>query len=202
VSEPPAAVEHTGDEMLRLFVAIELPADWRHELVRRRRLLERRLGEAADALRWVGEEALHLTLVFLGNVPAAREPAVHAAIATALASTPRLTLTLADLGTFGGQRPRVLWNGIGGDLDALSRLHARLAAGLQPGERARFSPHITLARVREGRQIGVEPRAALANWPRGGPEPFTVQGVSLIRSRLLPGGPVYTRRLLVPLISG
>ncbi|MCC7205954.1 MAG: hypothetical protein IT323_01520, partial [Anaerolineae bacterium] len=71
------------DEPLRLFIAIELPAEVRAALVR----LQDRL-KALDrerAIRWTGIDGVHLTLKFLGDTPAARLAAIEAGLRDAAA---------------------------------------------------------------------------------------------------------------------
>jgi RNA 2',3'-cyclic 3'-phosphodiesterase len=129
--------------MPRLFVAIDLPDEVKDVLAP----LAPELPEA----RWVPPEQLHLTLRFIGDVG----PETFAAIETALSalSFRRFPLTLRGVGHFPpGKRPRVLWVGMD-QCDPLMQLQqelelALLDAGIAPDER-RFSPHITVARLKE-----------------------------------------------------
>ena len=187
----------SADERMRSFVAIELPSEAR----RRLGTLVAGLREAGvRGLRPVNPEAVHLTLKFLGDVPASQLDAVSAALEGAAAAADPFDLELRGLGGFPDlRRPRVLWVGIGGDLEALQRLYEALEESLAPlgfpPEGRAFTPHLTLARLRDGTLIEERARAAAhltsLAWEEGAAVP--VEGVNLMRSTLRPGGAVYSR---------
>ena len=113
------------------------------------------LREAPGAPRWTPPARWHLTLLFLGAVPADRVGHLVPAAGPAVAATPPLTLRLAGAGRFGSRRrPQVFWAGVAGDGDALGGLAGRLAAvarGLAlPVEVLPFRAHLTLGRSRTG----------------------------------------------------
>ena len=88
----------------------------------------------------------HVTLAFLGEVPAA-EPLYDGLTAAAARHAP-FQLSLRGGGSFG---PRATWAGLGGDVAALRALAADVeeacrAAGAQLEERA-YRPHLTVGRV-------------------------------------------------------
>lgn len=137
--------------MTRLFVAIDLPEEVKRTLA----------GLARDlpSARWVGAEELHLTLRFIGEVDQSTFAAIRSAL-FAVRFTP-FPLTLCGVGHFppGRRAPRVVWVGMD-PCAALLQLQqevelALIEAGIPPDER-RFSPHITLARLREGVPVAVE----------------------------------------------
>lgn len=160
------AAEHGERRPLRLFVAVELPAEVKDALGDAIAMLRR---EGVDeGLRWVRPEAIHLTLRFLGSAPPARLPAITPALRQALDGVAPFELRPDGLGTFhGGQNPhftrrfpretrhhnvRALWVGIGGETERLADLASRADAALAslgfPTETRRFTAHLTLARVR------------------------------------------------------
>ena len=185
------------DERVRSFVAIELPAEARQCIG----TLVADLREAeVRGLRPVNPEAVHLTLKFLGDVPASQVDAVSAALEGAAAAAHPFDLDLRGLGAFPDlRRPRVLWVGVGGDLEALQRLYEALEEALAPlgfpPEGRAFTPHLTLARLRDGTSPQERARAAAhltsLEWEEGAAVP--VGGVSLMRSTLRSGGAVYSR---------
>jgi 2'-5' RNA ligase len=188
-------------ESLRLFVAIELPGEVREALSRIQHELQRR---GIEKLRWVRPEGIHLTLKFLGETPAQRVPAIQEALAEAVAGINAHELSLGNLGTFGGSRPRVLWIDLTGDLDTVRELQERTETALNALGFAReargWSPHVTLARVRPeaARDIAGVITAAMAgvNAPPG---VIPVRELSLMRSTLRPSGAVYERIAAFPL---
>ena len=128
--------------MIRLFVAIELPEAVKAELTR--------LGGGVPGAKWVSFENLHLTLRFIGEVD--EDAASDIAAALGQIRAPSFDLVLSGVGQFSSARtPRVLWVGVEKN-DSLVYLNTKVEnalvrAGIAP-ERRRFSPHITLARLR------------------------------------------------------
>lgn len=193
-----ATVSERGERSarLRLFVAIVLPDAWRRYLARREVALE---PLAPGYARWVAPELLHLTLVFLGELPATILPATQQAIEEATAGQAPFPLRLGRLGHFGGAVPRVLWveaQAPGQQLGALHRaLGAALAARDVPFDREPLVPHLTLGRARRD-AVPAAGRALASRLPTlpapPPPATFLVEAISLIRSELSPGGPRYT----------
>lgn len=190
---------------VRTFLAVDPPDPTRDALV----ALRARLEADLRGLRWVGPEQLHLTLAFLGDVPADRLDGLGEAISGSVASLEPFALTVAGLGAFPKPgRARVLWAGLIGDdmprLDALHRAVADAArrAGCPPAD-DRFSPHLTLARSRgdRGRRgpSGVDLSTLIdahRTWTAG---PLPVDAVVCYRSDLTPEGPRYTALRTAPL---
>jgi 2'-5' RNA ligase len=187
---------------LRLFVAIELPEGVRRALGEVQAEL-RALG--LKGLRWTRPEGVHLTLKFLGETTAGRLPEVKGAVAAAVAGRRAFQLALGRPGTFGSRgRPRVVWVDLEGEVEAVRGLQAAVeaalvAAGFAAEERG-FSPHLTLARVRQPPPRGLAERLseglAAVSAPR---MEFDANEVSLMRSELGPEGAVYTRLAAFPL---
>lgn len=137
--------------MTRTFIAVRLPDAIRAQLALQIETLKPHLPAA---VRWVAPESLHLTLAFLGDLDDARLAAAEEATAVAAREGAAFSLALTHLGTFGPVRsPRVIWAGVTGDIAALGNLQDRLATELElrgfPREDRPFSPHLTLARIKE-----------------------------------------------------
>jgi 2'-5' RNA ligase len=165
---------------VRTFVAVVPPPPALAPLVA---AVERLRGPGAT---WVPEERLHVTLAFLGEVA---DPLPYGeALAEAVRDVEPFVLRVEGGGAFPRPaRPRVLWAGVEGDVDALQRLariarRAARAAGIDV-ERTAFVPHVTVARVRDRAYDGTPAVAALGE-VRG--EPWTVTEVVLMRSVLGP----------------
>jgi 2'-5' RNA ligase len=187
---------------LRLFVAVELPQAWLDAFAslidQMKAALAREPLTAAARLRWVRPEAVHVTVKFLGEVPESRLGAIDAALATAAPALPRPRVALGKPGTF-GRPPSVIWLGVDGDLQRLTRLAERVDAAVATAgferDRRPFAPHLTLARIPE--QLGADVRNRVAtiaaSFARPAVSPFEVQRISLMRSFLGPGGAHYER---------
>src|SRR5262249_26339271 len=131
----------TGGAMIRLFTAIELPESLRERLAL--------MQGGVPGARWLGDEQLHLTLRFIGE---GYENVAHD-IDDALVGlrAPAFTLELAAVGEFGGKVPRALWAGVRTNA-ALIHLQKKIETALQrlglPAEERKYSPHVTLARLK------------------------------------------------------
>ena len=185
-------------ERIRTFIAIELA-----EALHRRlgQLLAQLQREVDVPVRWVRPEMAHLTLKFLGEVASSDTEAIAAAMARGATQVAPFFITLGGVGGFPSlERPRVLWVGVGGDLDALARLQRLVDGELQalgyPAEERPFQPHLTLGRLRQARPLRL-------GSPGGTPAPQQrVERVSLMKSDLKPTGAVYTRLVSALLKNG
>ena len=128
--------------MIRAFAALALPEPVRFDLMI--------LQQGLPVPRTVPPENLHLTLVFLGEIPGDRLEDVDTAFRAVAA--PGFELALSGVDLFGGARPRMVYVGAAAN-PALARLQAKVetaarGAGVAlPGRR--FVPHVTLARLPE-----------------------------------------------------
>ena len=182
--------------MLRLFVGIPVSGPCRDTLSRVTAHLD---GRLRSRVRWTRPEILHLTLQFLGDTPDETVDEVADALA-ALRFSP-FELLPGGYGCFPNCRsPRILWVGAeqSGEqcTDLAGLVHEAMAPfGYKSGNR--FTPHLTLGRVRK--PLGDDWEALLAGcepqWPG-----FTVDRFVLWRSDLRPDGAVHTpvREFLLP----
>ena len=194
--------KNEGSE-LRLFVACELPSEMKAALSALQDALRR---QGAPPVRWVRAGGIHLTLKFLGSVPAQRVTDICAALAPTVDGIRPLQLSLGSLGTFGGRRgARVVWVGVNGDVERAAQLQRRVEEALArlgfPTEERAFSPHLTLARVPD--HVGSAERERLWDLTKALAAPeaasVTIREVSLMRSVLGPSGAVYERLAAFPL---
>jgi RNA 2',3'-cyclic 3'-phosphodiesterase len=184
----------TEDERVRLFVALPAP----DAVVAAAGLARAALGDVGRAARWVEPANLHLTVQFLGATPPALTAPLGAALAAAAGAGAPFALRTGGLGLFPAPtRPRVIWLGLTGQLEALRGLHAAVLAATAPlgfaAEARPFAPHLTLGRVRDGatpeerarlgRLVGAARPPAPAAWP--------VADLVLVSSRLGRAGPTY-----------
>ncbi|MBT0664970.1 RNA 2',3'-cyclic phosphodiesterase [Geobacter pelophilus] len=177
--------------MGRLFVAIDLPEEVRRTICR---LQEETLG-----FKWVPEEQLHLTLRFVGD--ADNEQYQQLSQNLAAINSDAFTFTLKALGHFPHHGPpRILWIGIDRcpDLMALQREveAACVTAGFAADQRP-FSPHITIARLKDASIAEVKSFAARHSLFRSAM--CAVNSFHLYASTLLPKGAVHQRLNSFPL---
>ncbi|MDD4889344.1 MAG: RNA 2',3'-cyclic phosphodiesterase [Phycisphaerae bacterium] len=184
---------------MRLFIALELD----HAGKRAVGKLIDRIGRPPGKFRFVTPAQMHLTLNFLGSLPAERASEISDAMIRAAATVQPFEFALAGFGGFPDLRsPRVLWVGLNEPAGALLRLQSALtrelaALGFRPEGRA-FTPHITLARVKFlERRVDYEAMfKPLTNF--SGPDQ-SADEILLISSDLSGDIPVYTTVATVPL---
>ncbi len=152
-------------QLLRSFIAVPLPGAVQMEIAEAARALAREL----PGVKWSKKvENLHVTMKFLGPVSVDKLDALGAALADALADTPRFAFTVRGWGAFPSPRDaQVVFAGIDEDegvrrLAAVAEIVETVAArfGL-PREQRRFTGHVTVGRCKNG-IAGVDARAALA----------------------------------------
>jgi 2'-5' RNA ligase len=189
-------------DKIRTFIAVALPG----EIATAIDGVQRALASHDFRIRWVDPRKVHLTLRFLGDVPSAEIDTIAGATATAVAGHSPLTLHAAGLGVFPGfKRPRVIWVGLDGPLQALEDLQRDLekqlaAVGYAPDKRP-FKAHLTIGRVKgwiDSRRL-VEAFQALQ--PFESP-PFEVRQVVVFRSVLKPTGAEYMPMRVIHLNGG
>jgi RNA 2',3'-cyclic 3'-phosphodiesterase len=166
---------------VRLFVAVELPERVRGHLESGTAALR----TSMDRWRWTPPAQWHLTLAFLGEVPDDRLAELTRRMGLAARRHHPFDLELSGLGAFNSRRrARILWVGVGGDRDALTRLADSVSAGARrakiPLEERRYRPHLTLGRCRT--PVDVRDRLE-ADGDYAGPA-WTVGEFVLVRSHL------------------
>ena len=179
-------------EKIRAFIAIELPDEIRAGLVA--------VQSAAQAagLRgvWVRPQNIHLTLKFLGEIRPAEIEAIAGAMAQTCKPFEPLRLTARGIGVFPGtDRPRVLWVGVGGQVDVLANLQDSLAQQLAgrgyPHEKRRFHAHLTVARFK-GSVASQTLRQTLEAQAAFETQAFVARELILFQSVLTPSGAKYS----------
>ena len=186
---------------IRTFIAVDISPVAKVGL---ERLIQRLEEIGMGNVRWVKPQGIHLTLKFLGDVDPARVEEILKVVDVASYGTKPFQLALSEVGAFPNlERPRVIWVGLQGEMEALAMLQRRVEeemASLDFSKEERpFSPHLTLGRV--GR-----------NWRRRGGQGFDlsklkveeeatwrVEEVHLMQSTLTPSGAIYDRLGSVPL---
>ena len=149
MSEPPAG--------RRLFVGVPVATAVAEQLAGTCESLARRAAAQGVPMRWVAPASYHVTLKFLGWTRPEVTPAVLEAIERAARTALPFRFKAARLGAFPSTgKASVVWAGVE-DPTGLTQLAAALErelveVGFQPEPR-RFHPHVTLARLREPREV-------------------------------------------------
>ena len=190
-------------ELVRSFIAIELPAEVRAELAS---IEEKLKVRRHPFVKWVDPESIHLTLKFLGSVSGETIPEIVEAMSLVAQPVSPFTLQIGGTGAFPNwQRPQVVWVGVGGEMGRLTTLQRELEAALSPlgfpPESRPFSPHLTLGRLRE--RVTPEDRRRFGLWAQSvnfeASLSFEVNAVRLMKSQLTSSGPIYSELALVKL---
>jgi RNA 2',3'-cyclic 3'-phosphodiesterase len=187
--------------MTRAFLAVAL-SDAAREALRRE---ISSLTVALPSVRWVNLASLHLTLAFLGDLDDERLAAAHEATQAAALQRAPFALTLDQLGTFGSPHaPLVIWAGVGDEVAALRRVQRILADQLDqrgfPPQEHSFSPHLTLARIKD--RLPAPELTALqqrANTPLAHTAAWTVTTLDVMKSELARPAARYTTLANYPL---
>jgi 2'-5' RNA ligase len=184
-------------DQVRSFIAADLPQETKSKLA----YIQEGLKQACSycPAKWVSTENIHLTMNFLGSVPSTKLYGIKSAIARVCEGFDKFDLALAGLGAFPNlDSPHVIWVGLTGDIEPLFRLQKRVEQALAKlgftVENRPFSPHLTLARVRdEASSVDRKRLGEAVGSPIGQTDCFIpVRHVSLIKSQLTPTGPIYT----------
>jgi len=182
---------------MRLFAGLDLP----EQVVENLTGMVAKLRPLAP-IAWSAPANLHITTKFIGEWREERLDQLQRALAE-LPSRPAIEVVIRKLGFYpNGRAPRVFWCGV--EAPELPRLAAETDAatarlGVDPEKRA-YSPHLTLARIRERQDSSgfSQAVAALSGQEFGR---FTASGFFLYQSRLHPGGSVYTKLAEFPFTS-
>ncbi len=190
-------------ELVRSFIAIEIPSEVRAQLAA---LEEKLKARRHPCVKWVDPQSVHLTLKFLGSVPVDTIPQIVEAATRRTEPLSPFSLQIGGTGAFPGwQRPQVVWVGIRGEIARLAALQKELEVALSPlgfpPESRAFSPHLTIGRLRD--RASLEDRRRFGQWAQSveleSSPSFEVHALGLMKSELTLNGPVYSKLAAVEL---
>lgn len=177
--------------MPRLFTGIEIPSGIAEAL--------NMLRGGLPGARWIERENYHITLRFLGDID--DRMANDAASILADIRKPAFNLHFDGLASFGGRKPRSVYAQVAAEpaLNELQDEHERLMRriGLEP-ETRKFTPHVTLARLRATSSLDVADYLSARGFFRTAP--FPVTRFVLFSSRASTGGGPYVVEESYPLL--
>ena len=184
-------------EQVRSFIAIELPDELKTGLFQ----LQAQLKTVnMPWVKWVNPDSIHLTLKFLGNVAIDRTDEITGAIEAATRGISPFVLQVKAPGVFPNlRRIQVVWVGIGGEVDKLNRLQQQIESnlaqlGFAPESRS-FTPHLTLARLRDWASPDERQRFGQLIADTRFEEAYTIKvgAINLMKSQLTREGAIYSR---------
>jgi len=182
--------------LIRAFIAVELPKDLKKELAALEMLLK---NNGPSVVKWVDPDSIHITLKFLGEISTDKVEKLIQAMDEAVKGTAPFQLEVRKLGAFPApDRPQVIWVGVKGEVDKITRLQQSIEASCErlgfSRENRAFTPHLTLGRVRDearpnerqrlGKQLMETSFTSLHN--------VEVKEINLLKSHLTPAGAIHT----------
>ena len=180
---------------MRLFIGLDLPSDVVRNL---ENLLERLRPQAR--IQWSPPANLHITTKFIGELPENRLDELKAALSL-LPPRPPIQVHIRRVGFYPNPHsPRIFWCGV--EAPGLPELAAdtdRATASLGiECEKREYSPHLTLARIKE--KLNLQPlREAIVALPSLDFGGFPAASFYLYQSKLRPTGSIYTKLAEFPL---
>lgn len=179
------------EQLLRTFLAVDLPNEVKETAIH----LQTTVEAKPKAVKWIKAANIHLTLRFIGPTPEHEVPKIKEAVAEAVAGHHDIPLKVRGTGVFPKkERPRVLWLGIGGEVEKVKTLVSDINGSLKklgyPPEEREYSPHVTIGRIRYPQKVTPDVSHFLNS--EYDPIEFHVRNVKFFQSDLVPGGPIYS----------
>ena len=179
---------------MRLFVAVDIDENLRAVITGLQSDLRDRINLKTGRLKWADPNLMHLTLKFLGEVEEDKVPGICEIVAAAAQSHESFSFEIPVLGCFG--RPiKVIWLGADEENENLLQLHQDIENALDsegwPKENRAFSPHLTLARVKDiirDRNL----KDMIKNYQPINSAVVNAVSVRVYQSVLTPAGAIYT----------
>jgi 2'-5' RNA ligase len=153
--------------------------------------------EISGRLSWTRPQGQHLTLKFFGDISEEDVKNICAAVQKRVVTEQKLNLKVEKMGVFpDARRPRVLWCGVMGDVEKLINLQKKLDSDFAaigfPAEDRSFKAHLTLARIKDSRDI-TGMNEALKKFDTFTAGNFIGGELILFQSMLSSQGAVYTK---------
>ena len=183
-----------SEKNIRAFLAIEPPEDILQKMSGLQEKLKR---EIRGRISWAKSPGQHLTLKFFGDISQNDVNNICATVQKQIVSEAPLNLKIEKIGVFpDDRRPRVLWCGVTGDAEKLITLQKKLDGDFAtigfPAEEKPFRPHLTLARIKDWRDLmGIN--EALVKYGAFTAGEFVCKELLLFQSKLSSQGATYIK---------
>jgi 2'-5' RNA ligase len=184
--------------VIRTFVCIEIPDSIKSRVTN----LQETLRNIGDRVSWTKPSNINITLKFLGDVEASRIEGAANAIERAAHKISPFEIEIGGVGCFPSTRsPKVFWIGVSNMPQPLQTLHSNIEDELErlgfKRENRKFSPHLTMGRVRGPHNSARLAEALIATGFES--ETFTATELILMRSDLDSAGSIYTPQAVIRL---
>ncbi|MFX1565046.1 MAG: RNA 2',3'-cyclic phosphodiesterase [Promethearchaeota archaeon] len=174
---------------IRCFIAIEVEDP---DVLRQINRIQQELQSSGAKLKLVEPQNLHFTLHFLGNIDESRIDGLSEILQNIEGNV--FEVELLGLGCFRPQRPRVIWIGCTGGSEQIIQhqktIGRELRANRFPSEKRKYSPHLTVVRVRSSLKRDQLMEIVRQNENKDFGK-FRVKSIKLKKSTLTPKGPIY-----------
>jgi len=179
---------------MRCFVAADISSELRGRIEKLQSELKRCVRNQASGIKWVKPQLIHLTLKFLGEVDDGQTEEICQAVELVCTGVKSFELEFTKLGSF-GRPPKVIWLGMEKQVAGLQKLAVDLETAFEElgfeKEGREFSPHLTLARVNDGRADKTLSQVIESFGKIDAPK-VKIDGVCFFKSQLTSDGPIYT----------
>ena len=176
-------------EKLRTFVSIPVPNQICK--IQNRLVLD---NPNSSNLRLIDKNNIHLTLRFIGQTPQSSINKIKEGLDFIVNNFQPFQLNIQGFGFFPNMDvPKVLWAGLSGEINILSKLVNNINNSLIPlgfdNPDKEYTPHISLARSDNKETISNISQIMRIDYD---PIPFNVKKINFISSELFPKGSLYT----------
>jgi len=142
------------NDFSRLFIALDLATEIKNVASE----IQKAVKPCGGDIKWVDPHNIHLTLKFIGDAPISTIPEICAAAKASMSNFSPFDLTIDSLGWFPEEKTaQVLWMGIGPGADKIQKMAQVLTRRLEPfceiKENKKFTPHITIGRIRSDKNL-------------------------------------------------
>lgn len=190
-----------NNKNIRAFIAISFP----EKIISYLENLQAGLKSNKIKASWPRPSNIHLTLKFLGDIPIAKVQTISQCISATVLDFKKdnksLSVSVKGVGVFPSiRKPKVIWTGIQPGVEdktnKLKTIHDLLETHLKKKgfkkEKRKFSPHITLGRIKQEVSEKLISKI-LKQHAKIKSEAFPVNSITLFQSQLKPSGAVYTK---------
>lgn len=179
-------------DLIRCFVAVELPYELRLKIDDY--IIS--LKKIAPKIKWIKAKNLHITLKFLGEIPQSSLQKVQNEMSAVTNVVNPFEMSIQGAGFFPVQnKPRVVWLGLGNENNSIFKLHEWIDKKLEPlgfeREKRRFSPHLTLGRIKFSDNF--RHLSEYIHQNEFASSKFIVNQILLMKSELKPTGAEYSQ---------